>query len=127
MMLISEPKLRKIDPNSTPTAPAPMMANDFGICLSDRISMLVRMVSSGLSPGSIFASEPVARMTFLAWTLDAPLPSTATVSTPFFAGPVSLPNPGTMVTLFFRIRKSRPLTCFVTIWFLRSRTVCQLI
>ena len=56
--------------------------------------MLVRMVSSALSPGSIFASEPVARMTFFAWTLVAPLPSTATVRTPFFAGPVSLPNPG---------------------------------
>jgi len=32
-------------------------------------------------------------MTFLAWTPDAPLPSTATVSTPFFAGPRELAEP----------------------------------
>ena len=66
MMLISEPKLRKIEPNSTPTAPAPMIASDFGICLSERISMFVRIVSSAVSPGSSFASDPVARITFFA-------------------------------------------------------------
>ena len=65
-MVISVPKLLKIDPNSTPTAPDPMTTMDLGISFSDRISMLVSTWESACRPGSILASEPVARMTFFA-------------------------------------------------------------
>ena len=67
------------------------------------------------------ASEPVPEITFLALSCEL-LPSavTSTVSTPFCAGPVSLPYPRMVSTLFFFIRKSRPLVCLVTIFDLRS-------
>ena len=46
------PKRLKMDANSTPTAPAPMISMDFGIAGRSRISMLVRMSSaSGFEPG----------------------------------------------------------------------------
>src|SRR5207248_10827872 len=45
--------------------------------------------------------------------------------TPPFAGPVSLPHPSTVVTLFLRMRNSRPLACLVTILFLRCWMACQ--
>ena len=63
------------------------------------------------------ASEPVARITFFAFK-GAVLPSfaTSTVNTPFCAGPVSLPYPFTVSTLFFFIRNSRPLACLATIF-----------
>ena len=90
--------------------------------------MLVRMRSSGFRPGSIWASEPVATSTFLACTCVA-LPSVpfdrSTVWTPPLAAPVRLPVPAMTVTLFFRIRKSRPLACLAMIWFLRSRMAFQ--
>ncbi len=68
-MVISLPKLLKMEPNSTPTAPAPITTMDLGICGSARISMLVRMrFASDSTPGSMRASEPVATTTFFAWT-----------------------------------------------------------
>ncbi len=48
----SVPKRRKMEANSTPTAPAPMMIRLFGTAVRLRISMLVRMVSgSGFEAG----------------------------------------------------------------------------
>ena len=66
MMVTSVPKLRKMELNSTPTAPAPMTMSDLGTAGMERISMLVRMRVSASRPGSILASEPVATMIFLA-------------------------------------------------------------
>jgi hypothetical protein len=84
--------LLKIEPNSTPTAPAPMTTIDFGISGIERISILVRMRSSAVRPGSSLASEPVASRTFFA-RRGSRLPSfsTSTVRMPSLAGPVSLP------------------------------------
>ena len=46
------PKRWKQDANSTPTAPAPRIASDFGTSVRFRISMLVRMrLASGFKPG----------------------------------------------------------------------------
>jgi len=126
-MVTSEPKLRKMEPNSTPTAPAPITISDFGMRSMLRISTLVSTRSSAFRPGSMRASEPVESSTFFACTC-AVLPSapfTFTVCTPPLAPPVSVPQPGTTVTLFLRIRNSRPFTCFAMIWFLRSRIAAQ--
>ena len=69
-MVISLPKLLKMEPNSTPTAPAPITTMDLGIWGRARISMLVRMRSASAStPGNMRASEPVAITTFFAWTV----------------------------------------------------------
>ncbi len=67
-IVTSVPKLRKIDANSTPTAPAPITMSDFGGALRLRISMLVRIVASAFNPGSSLASDPLARITFFAFT-----------------------------------------------------------
>ena len=67
-IVTSVPKLRKIDANSTPTAPAPITISDFGGALKLRISILVRIVSSAFNPGSSLASDPVASITFFAFT-----------------------------------------------------------
>ncbi len=74
-MVISLPKLLKMEPNSTPTAPAPITTMDLGIWGRARISMLVRMrFASDSTPGNMRASEPVAITTFLAWmTFFSPL------------------------------------------------------
>ena len=84
-IVTSLPKLRKIDANSTPTAPAPITISDLGGALRLRISMLVRMASSAFNPGSSLASDPVASIIFLAlvWVF-VPLESTSTVCTPSF-------------------------------------------
>ncbi len=125
-IVTSAPKLRKMDANSTPTAPAPITISDFGGWGRARISMLVRMRSSAVSPGNNFASDPIASITFFAFTLLlAPFVSTSTVCTPSFAGPVILPKPGITVTLFFFIRNSRPLTCLVMMPLLRFCTASQ--
>ena len=61
------PKRLKIEANSTPTAPAPMIPRVFGTVVRFRISMLVRMnCGSGSRPGSMRASDPVAMMMFFA-------------------------------------------------------------
>ena len=49
-----------MEANSTPTAPAPTIASDFGTAERFRISTLVRMRSaSGSRPGNMRASDPV--------------------------------------------------------------------
>ena len=54
--------------------------------------MLVRMRSLTSRPGSMRASEPVARMTFFALSCVVLLSFvTSTCEMPFCAGPVSLP------------------------------------
>ncbi len=61
------PKRWKMEANSTPTAPAPIITIDFGIAGRLRISLLVRRVlASGSRPGNMRASEPVASTIFFA-------------------------------------------------------------
>ena len=48
MMVTGTLKLLNTDANSTPTAPEPMTISDFGSLSSERISMLVRILSLGL-------------------------------------------------------------------------------
>jgi hypothetical protein len=55
--------------------------------------MLVRIVSSAFNPGSIFASDPVARITFFAFTWLFWPRLTSTVCTPSLRRPVSRPSP----------------------------------
>ncbi len=126
-MVTSEPKLRKMEANSTPTAPAPMTMRDLGMASMERISMLVRTGPPASTPGNRRAFDPVATTTFFALMVsDLPPPETSTEWMPPFAGPVSLPKPATTVTLFFRMRNSSPLVCLATIWLLRSRIFFQL-
>jgi hypothetical protein len=49
MRVTSVPKERKMEANSTPTAPAPTITSDLGISGSERISILVRTRSLGSS------------------------------------------------------------------------------
>jgi hypothetical protein len=82
--------------------------------------MLVRMNSaSGVRPGSMRASEPVAiRMFFVSRTSACPCRS----FTSTLPGPLMVPKPLMTSTLFFFIRNSTPLACFETMPFLRSIT-----
>ena len=73
-MVTSVPKVLNIEPNSMPTAPAPMTISDLGCSSMARISMFVRMRPPASRPGSILASEPVARIMFFALSgLTSPL------------------------------------------------------
>ena len=63
MIVTSLPKRRKIDPNSTPTAPLPMMTIDFGITFRLIASSLVMIRLRSISmPGTLRGCEPVATM-----------------------------------------------------------------
>ncbi len=63
MIVTSVPKDRKIEANSTPTAPAPTITSVLGTCGSFRMSRLPTItLPSKSTPGSERASEPVANM-----------------------------------------------------------------
>ena len=63
MIVTSLPKRRKIDANSTPTAPLPMMAIDFGTSFRSIASSLVMIRLRSISmPGTLRGCEPVATM-----------------------------------------------------------------
>ena len=63
MIVTSLPKRRKIDANSTPTAPLPMIAIDFGTSCRLIASSLVMMRLRSISmPGTLRGCEPVATM-----------------------------------------------------------------
>ena len=62
-IVTSLPNRRKIDANSTPTAPLPMIAIDFGTSLRWIASSLVMMRLRSISmPGTLRGAEPVATM-----------------------------------------------------------------
>src|SRR2546427_11634675 len=64
----------------------------------------ITVFSSIGTPGSDFGSEPVARITALAWIVSfPPVPATPPVSRHF-----GTPRPGTGVILFFLNRNSEP-------------------
>ena len=91
-MVTSVPKLRKMEANSTPTAPAPMTMRDFGTWGMERISMLVRMRSSGCEAEDCFGvgaggEDDVFRFDLAGFAVCAAVRST--VWTPSLAGPVS--------------------------------------
>ena len=63
MIVTSLPKRRKIDANSTPTAPLPRMTIDFGTSRSAIASSLVMIRLRSIStPGTLRGAEPVAMM-----------------------------------------------------------------
>ena len=63
MTVTSLPKRRKIDANSTPTAPLPMIAIDFGTSRQVIASSLVMIRLRSISmPGTLRGGEPVATM-----------------------------------------------------------------
>jgi hypothetical protein len=62
-MVTSLPKRRKMDANSTPTAPLPRIAIDLGTSLRPIASSLVMIRFRSISiPGTLRGSEPVATM-----------------------------------------------------------------
>ena len=117
------PKRWKMEANSTPTAPAPIMTIDLGIAGRFRISLLVsRVLPSASRPGSMRASEPVASTIFFAViSCVAPWGSVTLI----LPGPEILPRPRIMSTLFFFSRNSTPLASLVTTLVLRARMAGQ--
>ena len=66
-IVTSLPKRRKIDANSTPTAPLPRITIDFGISFRPIASSLVMMRLRSISmPGTLRGCDPVATMISLA-------------------------------------------------------------
>ena len=66
----SVPNVRKIDANSTPTAPHPTTTMDLGIACIARISRFVRITLPSIStPGSDRASDPVASIVYFVSSL----------------------------------------------------------
>ena len=117
-MVTSVPKLLKMEANSTPTAPEPMTTSDLGMLVDaedldvgqDAVVGLVARQHARVGAGGdqhLLGLAPAS--------LCRPHPSTETVWTPSLAGPVRLPEPLNTVTLFFLMRKSRPLTCLAMI------------
>ena len=118
--LTAAPNFRNMDANSTPTAPAPIIASDFGTVVRFKISTLVRIKSgSGCNPGTMRAVDPVAiRMFFASWVSVPPSVLTST-----FPAPRKVAKPLIHCTLFFFIKNSTPLACLFTMPFLRSITL----
>ncbi len=79
----SLPNRRKIDANSTPTAPLPMIAIDFGTAGRWIASSLVMMCFLSISmPGTLRGADPVAMTISRARSVCASAPVTSTVPLP---------------------------------------------
>ena len=88
--MTSVPKDRKIEANSTPTAPAPTTTSVLGTCGSCRMSRLPTItLPSNSTPGSERASEPVANMIWVAST-SVILPAFSTCT---WCGAAQRPHP----------------------------------
>ena len=106
MIVTSLPKRRKIDANSTPTAPLPMIAIDFGTSRRWIASSLVMMRLRSISmPGTLRGADPVATMISLRARSVCFSPSNT--STPPL--PASRAVPLIQSILFFLNRNSTPL------------------
>ena len=118
----SAPKLRYIEANSTPTAPAPMTASDPGTCSRSRTSTFVRTRPDFTSkPGSMRASEPVARTMCAAFSVRSPS-GPATLTLP---APCNVAYPA-MVLILCRLNSCRiPVACLPTISVLRLPIVLK--
>src|SRR5437899_2691680 len=96
--------------------------SDLGTSGRAKISRLLSTVlPSSSTPGSVRASEPVARMMWVAST-SVVFPSFSTATLP---GPAQRPQPCMDSTLFLRKRNSMPLACFLMILSLRASTAVQ--
>src|SRR6266581_1136998 len=123
-MVTSEPKDRKMEANSTPTAPAPTTTRVLGICGSFRMSRLPTItLPSKSTPGRERASEPVAKRICVAST-SAVFPAFSTCT---WCGAAQRPQPCRTSTLFLRKRNSMPLACLLTMRSLRASMAGQLI
>ena len=119
MIVTSLPNRRKIDANSTPTAPLPMIAIDFGTSRRWIASSLVMMRLRSISmPGTLRGAEPVATMISLRARSVCVSPSKT--STPPL--PVSRAVPLIQSILFFLNRNSTPLVRPSTMRSLRACT-----
>ena len=119
MSVTSLPNRRKIDANSTPTAPLPMIAIDFGISFRPIASSLVMMrLRSSSMPGTLRACEPVATMISLVAVSVCLSPSV--IST--LSLPASRPEPLIQSILFLRNSSSTPPVSDLTILSLRACT-----
>ena len=119
MMVTSLPKRRKIDANSTPTAPLPMIAIDFGIAFMLIASSLVMIRLRSISmPGTLRGCDPVATMiSFFAASVCL---SPSVIST--MPLPARRPEPLIQSILFFLKRNSTPPVSPLTILSLRAWT-----
>src|SRR4051812_774082 len=115
----SLPKRRKIEPNSTPTAPVPMITIDLGIALSPIASSLVMIRLRSIStPGTLRGCDPVATMISLRAVSVCCCPS-VTSTLPF---PARRPLPLIQSILFFLNSSSTPPVRPLTIRSLRDWT-----
>ena len=113
------PKRRKIDANSTPTAPLPRMTIDFGTSRSSIASSLVMMRLRSIStPGTLRGADPVA-MTI---SLDAARLCLSPSTTSTVPRPVIAAVPLIHSILFFLNRNSTPFVRPVTTLSLRACT-----
>src|SRR5262245_48184681 len=118
MMVTSLPNWRKIDANSTPTAPLPRMAIEAGISGRLMASSLVMMFFRSTAIfGTVLGADPVATMISFADSTRFFAPVTSTLP-----APRRLAVPVIDSTLFFRNRNSTPLVSPATIAFLRACT-----
>ncbi len=119
MMVTSLPKRRKIEANSTPTAPLPRMTIDLGISLRPIASSLVMIRLRSISmPGTLRGSEPVAMtISFRAVSVCASPPVTSTVPLP-----ARRALPLIQSILFFLKSSSMPPVSPLTILSLRACT-----
>ena len=123
-MVTSLPNRRKIDANSTPTAPLPRITIDFGTCFRWMASSLVMMRVRSISiPGTLRGADPVATMISLRAASVCASPSNT--STP--PCPVRRAVPLIQSILFFLKRNSTPLVRPPTIRSFRSCTWDMLI
>jgi hypothetical protein len=114
----SAPNRLKIDANSTPTAPLPMIAIDAGTAGRWIAWSLVMMCVLSISmPGTLRGDEPVATMISFAVSVAVVSPVTSIVP-----WPARRALPLIQSILFFLNRNSMPLVRPVTILFLRACT-----
>jgi len=115
-IVTSAPSRRHTLPSSSPITPAPITPKRFGTAGKASAPSLSQIVSlSTFTPGRWRAFEPVATMTYFAWTSSPPT-AIVYVSPPF----TKRPKPCSHVTLFFLKRYSTPFTIFVTMDSLRA-------
>ena len=119
MIVTSLPNRRKMDANSTPTAPLPRMTIDLGISFKPIASSLVMIrLRSIVMPGTLRGCDPVATMISRVAESICAWPS-VTSTLPL---PASRPLPLIQSILFFLKRSSMPPVRPLTILSLRACT-----
>ena len=112
-MVTSEPSRFQTEPNSRPIAPAPITRNFFGASVKVSASVLLTIVSpSNFANGSSTGALPVAITIFFV-SISCVSPFDDLTET--FPGPVIVPKPSNVVTLFvFMSARTPPVNVFTT-------------